>query len=1184
MAHGGAETGEGAAGATLQQQRQQQQQQRQANASTSESAMASSLASSSRPTTTATTPPLTKAQAGGTSAAASGAARSGSLEHDVRLGLRKMFNSHELADVRLHGFEDDQGLTTIEQIPAHRLVLSLRSPVFRQRLKVGGPWYGRSDIKCEIADFDVMRAVVRFMYTDALEIPAGNLHLGARVHSAARLFGITLLEELAGDWLARTVSEGRGTDEWFSTALAVLQFAMHGRSAATALKVERDRLDGCIDPRLARACLNFVHAELDEAPPSTRAALFRAMHGPVANLREGAQDDAASSCEASICADVLLEIAGSVESPRLMESAVLTGRADIVLDLISRGVDPDAPTSLSNLLPVEIALQLGKVLSASAQGDQGHARLASSSSSSISSLPGNTRRQASVDDLYSANSATGPTQRSAGLPSIPAGPTANEGNTDADQESSTRVSAAQTEARIARILDQELGYKPTWSSQEDMTRIVETLILGAKRVADASMGDRRDHVQQHHSMLNLAARLGNARHVEALVEAGADINECDPATGRCALHCAAEGGHADVARVLLANGVVHNQQDQNGCTALHLACRRGHVSVVELLQAAVNVMIPDRYGWTALHHAARKGHAEVAHHILQACEDPLGLIMATEYDQGSTALHLAASNAHYRVVLVVLDMARELDEEAVDEAETTGPSKRRAQQQHQQDQQQQHDQAHAAGGAANDGLSSPKTSRSPQKSDQKDRDGNTENQDSAANQGASSKTGTTAKVSSSGATSSAAAVSSSPSKAGGFPDDRSVGSRRSTRSGKTTLKHGSNIDGYLHCRAITNAKDLQSRTPLHCACATGCDAIIRTEIAFTARLNSGKPDAEETEQHDLPEYDVFRRACKVIETLLDAKSDVMARTKIGYVPLHFALGGQRKQSQQIRGNVSWLRQLQDPGPAQRARIENMTRLLTILVGVPGGHETMKAIGSDGVTPLHVAVRNGHVRAVTVLIRGGADPNARDQAGATPLALAREHWPLPLLVNALIKQLPMAPRWVEDAEVTKCETCKSAFSFTNRKHHCRCCHSIHCSTCASRKLPIPRFGVDSPVRVCDACHEALSWPDVQDEEYSGSDQDEFSDEADEDTFQDELDRRESQARSVASSTSARSFLSSQRKKPTTTSASAARDSTNLAAGATSGSQSSAQASNVKHIRVAASSAANGNRRRRNVNLS
>jgi len=146
-------------------------------------------------------------------------------------------------------------------------------------------------------------------------------------------------------------------------------------------------------------------------------------------------------------------------------------------------------------------------------------------------------------------------------------------------------------------------------------------------------------------LLFKAAESGDAGLAAKLLKEGVDPNGRD-VFGRTPLHLAAEEGHVAVVELLLQHGADPSSQDEDGNAALHLAALRGWRDVAYvLLRHGADPNARNAEGKTPLHLAAKRGHLEVVEILLESGVDP-----NAQDNNGYTPLHLAAELRNIDVV------------------------------------------------------------------------------------------------------------------------------------------------------------------------------------------------------------------------------------------------------------------------------------------------------------------------------------------------------------------------------------------------------------------------------------------------------------------------------------------------------------------------------------------------------
>ncbi|KAH0618081.1 hypothetical protein JD844_017061, partial [Phrynosoma platyrhinos] len=173
-----------------------------------------------------------------------------------------------------------------------------------------------------------------------------------------------------------------------------------------------------------------------------------------------------------------------------------------------------------------------------------------------------------------------------------------------------------------------------------------------------------------------AAQEGHLELVKYLLAAGANVH-ATTATGDTALTYACENGHTDVADVLLQAGADLEHESEGGRTPLMKAARAGHLCTVQfLISKGANVnRATANNDHTVVSLACAGGHLAVVELLLAHGADPTHRLK-----DGSTMLIEAAKGGHTNVVSYLLDYPNNvLSVPATDMSQLTPPSQDQSQ-------------------------------------------------------------------------------------------------------------------------------------------------------------------------------------------------------------------------------------------------------------------------------------------------------------------------------------------------------------------------------------------------------------------------------------------------------------------------------------------------------------------------
>ncbi|KZS21164.1 Rabankyrin-5 [Daphnia magna] len=276
----------------------------------------------------------------------------------------------------------------------------------------------------------------------------------------------------------------------------------------------------------------------------------------------------------------------------------------------------------------------------------------------------------------------------------------------------------------------------------------------------------------------------------------------------------------------------------------------------------------------------------------------------------------------------------------------------------------------------------------------------------------------------------------------------------------------------LSVRVNINSRtsDTAKLTPLHLAVQTGKDEmILRNLIVAGAGLNERGP-RQQSALHMAAERE---DGAALTSILLDAGADWSALDDCGNSALHTAARLCHVAVAQVLLTQSQIdaesRTMRGQNPLHLAagsgRDASASLLSLFLQCMP--QYPINAPDIDGNSPLLLAYMKGNVSLCKALVRAGACLAATNKSG---VSIFNYQLATKQLLVRLLEQLNEEPPW---AEHDYCMECGNKFGITTRKHHCRHCGRILCSKCSDQVVPILKFNLSKPVRVCLLCSQVLS---------------------------------------------------------------------------------------------------------------
>ncbi|XP_066551312.1 rabankyrin-5 isoform X2 [Amia ocellicauda] len=266
----------------------------------------------------------------------------------------------------------------------------------------------------------------------------------------------------------------------------------------------------------------------------------------------------------------------------------------------------------------------------------------------------------------------------------------------------------------------------------------------------------------------------------------------------------------------------------------------------------------------------------------------------------------------------------------------------------------------------------------------------------------------------------------------------------------------------------SRVQDAAKLTPLHLAVQAGSEIIVRNLLLAGAKVNELTKHRQTAlhlaAQQDLP---------TICSVLLENGVDFAAVDENGNNALHLAV---------MHGRLNNVRALLTESNID-AEAFNLRGQSPMHILGQYGKENAAAIfelflecmpeypldkpDNEGNTVLLLAYMKGNANLCRAIVRAGARLGVNNNQG---INIFNYQVATKQLLFRLLDMLSKEPPWCDGSN---CYECIAKFGVTTRKHHCRHCGRLLCHKCSMKEIPIIKFDLNKPVRVCDICFDVLT---------------------------------------------------------------------------------------------------------------